>query len=252
MRGILVGIVTGIIAAIGFLIINDAVSLSIPVPDFTEVEVELDMPDEARIVRVDPITLDCRARIHAEVPVSGRREHSAFGQVYRTDRLAMLAIGDVDTCVEGHSVSVDRSPDGSVEVVVPAESIVFVRPRVEANATAASVTVQKGLLGKITDSAFWVSDDLGLTPLAYAYAQGVIGSSRCMEAAFDVTERLLIDAYAQQFIDQGFDPALLTVRIEGEVAFPDYQVALGYGVVMETGTSIQCVPSDSLGTSPPR
>ena len=55
-------------------------------------------------------------------------------------------------------------------VIIPGESILFVRPRVDAVATADSVHEGKGTIGKLTDSFPWVDSDVGLTPLAYAYA----------------------------------------------------------------------------------
>ena len=51
-------------------------------PEFTALEVEVSLPDEARIIAVEPITLDCRARVHAQVPDEGARRHRALGQVY--------------------------------------------------------------------------------------------------------------------------------------------------------------------------
>lgn len=217
-------------------------------PEFNDVQVDLTLPDEARIVAVESITLDCRARVHARVPVEGVREHRLFGQVYRTDRVTMDAIGDVDTCVDGSSATLYRDTDGTAEVVIDGESIVFVRPRVDAVATAESVDVDQGFIGEITDVVPFVDDDLGLTPLAYAYAQNVIGSSECMETAYSVTQGLLIDAYRDQFVEQGFDPDSLTVRIEGQPTFndpPDVELS---GVEMSVGDGeVACVASDDLG-----
>jgi len=216
------GVIAGAIFLGGLGLYLGVASLQWPwnvLPEFNEVEVSLTLPDEARIVGVQPIALDCRARVFAEVGVDGRREHQLFGQVYRTDRIEMTARGDVDTCVEGTSAEVLYRSDGSTEVVIPGDSIVFVRPRVDAIATADSVVVSKGFVGRLTDLFPWVDTDIGLTPLAYAYAQDVIGSSECMEAAYSLTEQLLIDAYTQQFIDNGADPDSLTVTIDGRPTF---------------------------------
>lgn len=218
-------------------------------PDFNDVEVTLSLPDEARIVGVEPIALDCRARVFAEVQVDGTREHQLFGRTYRTDRVGMTAVGDVDTCVEGTSAEVLYRADGTTEVVIPGESIVFVRPRVDAVATADSVSVSKGFVGRITDVFPWVDTDVGLTPLAYAYAQDVIGSSECMEAAYLQTEQILIDAYTQQFIDNGADPASLTVTIDGLPSFGADEPAPNLGDV-ELGPvdgGVVCTLSDDTG-----
>ena len=251
MNKIIGGAVAGIVLVGGFFLWLGVVSIQWPwqvIPDFTEVAVDLSLPAEAQIVGVDRIALDCRARIFAEVPVDGRREHSVFGQVYRTDRVELTAKGDVDTCVEGTSAQVQYKKDGTTEVVIPGESIVFVRPRVDAVATADSVEVNKGLAGRFTDVFPWVDTDLGLTPLAYAYAQNVIGSSECMQAAYTVTEQILIDAYTEQFVENGADPEDLTVRIEGRPNFPDPPaVDLGDMQMTVTEGEIQCVVSDEVG-----
>ncbi|MDH3680373.1 MAG: hypothetical protein OEV40_10545 [Acidimicrobiia bacterium] len=217
-------------------------------PRFTDVEVDVSLPEEARIVAIEPISLDCRARVHALVPVVGTREHEAFGAVYRTDRVTLDAIGDVDTCVDGNSARIEHHRDGTTEVIIPGESIVFVRPRVDTVATGDSLTVSRGLIGKLTDAFPWVDDNLGLTPLAYAYAQNVIGSSQCMQTAYTVTERMLVDAYRQQFIEQGVDPAALTVHIDGEPLFAEPAVLDMAGVDLRVGDGeVRCVASDDLG-----
>ncbi len=243
-------IAVGFIALIGALALAfGVVSFSTPsLPDFTDVEVDLTLPDEARIVRVEPIRLDCRARVFAEVPVEGRREHRAFGQVYRTDRIELRAYGDVDTCVDGTGTRVDHHDDGTTDIVVDAESIVFVRPRVDAVRTAATVDVDKDAIGKLVDAFPWVDDNLGLTPAAYAYAQNVIGSSRCMEAAYAVTQDILIDAYRDQAIEQGVDPDRLSVAIEGEPRFTDPDpVELGDVELWAGSDGVSCRASDDLG-----
>lgn len=217
------------------------------IPDFTDVEMEITLPEEAQIVAVDQIALDCRARIYAEVPVEGRREHTAFNRVYRTDTVEMTAYGDVDTCVEGNSTQVVYRRDGTTEVIIPAESILFVRPRVDTVASADTVEVNRGLVGRFTDIFPWVSDDLGLTPAAYAYAQQVIGSSECMEAAYEVTEEVLIEAYTEQFIENGANADELTVTIDGTPNFgPSIEADLGEIEMTVDSDAITCTLSDEL------
>ncbi len=250
MKKVLAGAIGGAALVVAAALWLGVATIGLPwvdVPEFTDVEVALELPEEARIVGVEPIALDCRARVHAEVPVEGRREHSVFGQTYRTDTVTLEAIGDVDTCVEGTSAEVVYHRDGTTEVIIPGESIVFVRPRVDAVATAGSVDVDKGMVGRLTDVFPWVDADLGLTPLAYAYAQTVIGSSSCMEAAYGVTQDILVDAYRQQFIDAGADPDDLVVRIEGEPLFSTLpSVDLG-DVEMTAATEGTCLVADDLG-----
>lgn len=243
----------GAIAAvllIAFGVWANAVSFQFPWQpdlDFTDVEIALSLPEEARITAIEPISLDCRARVHASVPIEATREHDLFGRVYRTDTLEMEAIGDVDTCIEGSSAQVRYNRDGSTEVTIDAGDIVFVRPRVDAVKTAGSVHVSKGLIGKWTDVFPWVDDDLGLTPLSYAWAQNVIGGSECMQAAYTVTQGILIDAYTEQFIASGADPDKLTVQIDGQPTFTDPPpLDLGDVDMTVDEGAITCLVSDDL------
>jgi hypothetical protein len=221
LKGLVFG---GFAVVIGAMIlVTGMVSFSGPsLPTFKTVDVKLSMPTEARITAIEPISLDCRARVYAEVPVEGIRQQEAFGVVYRTDRVSMYAYGDVDTCVDGSATVVTHHSDGSTDVVIPGESILFVRPRVDVVRTASSVRVDRDMVGKLADALPWADDDLGgLTPMAYAYAQNVIGSSECMRAAYAVTEQILLDAYRNQVIDQGVAPDRVTVRVAGSPRFID-------------------------------
>lgn len=184
----------------------------------TSVSYDRDRP-EPKIVEIEPIALDCRARIHAEVPVKAVREHQLAGKTYSTDTVEMTAIGDVDTCVDSSSVEIAERSDGSFDVIVPADSIEFVRPRVDAAATMDSVLVDRGLLSEFIGLFPGVSDNDGLTPAAYAFAQGVIGGSDCMRQAFDLTAETLERAYRNQMSSQGEDPDDIEVIISG---IPDF------------------------------
>ncbi len=173
----------------------------------------------ARIYRVEPLALDCRARISAVVPVKGKKEHELAGRVYRTDTVEMEAFGDVDTCVNAELVEIEERDDGTTKVTIPAEAIEFVRPRVDAVATRDSVRFDKGLIGKLTDAFPWVSDNESLTSNAYAFAQTVIGGSECMEQAYVVTEQVLVEAYAEHARESGGNPDRVEVEIVGT---PDF------------------------------
>lgn len=178
-------------------------------------------PKPATVTAIEPIALDCRARIHTTVPIEGTREHRVLGQVYRTDTVRMTAVGDIDTCVEAGGVEIVDHDDGTASVRVPAEAIRFVRPRVDAEATVGSVEYDQGLIGKFTDVLPWVSDNSGLTPAAYAYAQAVVGSSDCLARAYDLTTDAMRDAYREQMVEQGFDPDDITVDVIGTPVFGD-------------------------------
>lgn len=194
------------------------------VPDLPEVMTTstVIVPEEPVVYRIEPIALDCRARVHAAVPLEGRKEHEAFGRVYRTDTVTLEARGDVDTCVDADLVRIIESTDGTFHIDIPGEAIRFERPRVDAFATRDSVDYDKGLLGKMSDALPWVSDNDGLTTTAYAFAQEVIGGSECMEQAYRVTSELLVDAYEEQLLEQGADPSQLEITI-GEPDFGQNQ-----------------------------
>lgn len=221
-------------------------------PEFASVELDFELSDEARVAAVEPIALDCRARIHAVVPVEGVRRHRLFGQVYRTDGVRMEAVGDVDTCVEGSVVRVTHGEGGTTEVVVPGESIVFNRPRVRGQETAASVEVTKGAVGKLTDVFPWVDESSALVPQGYAYAQAVIGGSACMEAAYALTAETLIEGYRQQFVDQGLDPDRLRVRIEGQPSFAQNEAVEVAGDVefSVAADAVRCTPAEGASSGP--
>ncbi len=193
-------------------------------------ETTVEQPEIATIIRIEPIALDCRARIHTIVPIEGRREHSVAGQVYRTDTVSMTVVGDIDTCVEAGEAEIVHRDDGTIRVLVPADAIQFVRPRVNTVATLDSVEYDKGALGKLTDAFPWVSDDSGLTPAAYAYAQTIIGSTDCMGKAFDTTRRAIVQAYEDQLVAAGADVALLDVDVVGA---PDLSTTATPGEVLE-------------------
>lgn len=220
-------------------------------PDVNSEVSRIERIDGAEITRLEPIWLDCRARVHATVPVSGVKEHRVLGQVYRTDAVHIDAVGDVDTCVQGSEVEISRDLEGQHTVVIPADAIVFNRPRVDAVATMDSVTMNKGLVGKLTDSLPWVSDGEGLTAGAYAFAQQIVGGSSCMEAAYEVTEELLIEAYREQLEAEGLDPADVEVSIEGR---PDFEqngpVGLEGFEFHVDAADIECSVADGVGSTP--
>ncbi len=210
-------------------------------------------PKPATVTEIEPIALDCRARIHTTVPIEGRREHRMLGQVYRTDTVKMTAIGDIDTCVDSGQVQVTNHDDGTATVQVPAEAIRFVRPRIDATATVDSVEFDQGMFGKLTDLFPWVSDNSGLTPAAYAYAQSVVGSSDCIAQAYELTTQAMIDAYRAQMAEQGFDADDISVTIHGT---PDFGAALedgadlgGYEFEVNDGGETCEVAPDAYGAT---
>lgn len=188
-------------------------------PKVHSVEKTVIAVEEPTIVEIEPIALDCRARIHTVVPLEGRREHKALGQVYRTDTVTMEAVGDIDTCVQAGEIEIINRDDGTVRVIIPADAITFERPRVDAIATYDSVTFDKGVVGKLTDVMPWVSEDNGLTPAGYAYAQSIIGSSACNELAFEITKQAIVEAFADQVRASGRTVSDLDVDIVGEPTY---------------------------------
>ena len=219
---------TALIAVAGLIIATNMGLIGIEwpwekvaLPEVLTEETVVEQPEVATVYEIQPIALDCRARILAEVPVVGKREHKAFGKVYRTDTVSLTAKGDIDTCVDSSETTIHELEDGRFQVIVPATAITFERPRVDAVATRDSVEFDKGLLGKFSDLFPWVSDNSGLTPAAYAYAQEVVGSSECMARAWTVTETVVKKAYGDQLVAQGGQRADVSVVIEGAPEFGD-------------------------------
>ncbi len=196
-------------------------------PFGNSVESTIEPAAASEITKIEPIVLDCRARITANVPVKGKKSYqfSVFGatKTYRTDSMKLKAVGDVDTCVRG-GASTQELKDGGWIVTVPAKSIVFNRPRVNAIKTAQSVKFNKGWVGKFTDVMPWVSETNGLTPAGYAYAQTVVGGSSCMKAAWEHTKHAIIVAYLQQASAKHIDPKKVSVIIDGP---PDFNQVKG-------------------------
>lgn len=207
-----------------------------------ESEVQVNVAEEgpAEITKVLPIALDCRARISAEVPVVGTQRTTLVGATVSTDTVRLRAVGDVDTCVSSDGVEIIERPDGTIGVIIQAEAIEFVRPRVDAIATMDSVSTDRGIVNQLVEALPFTNEDDELTPAAFAFAQTVIGGSECMQAAFDQTKAAIIDAYADQLVEQGRDPSQVDVVISGTPNFTQNDIdaaMLGeFEFVEEAGT----------------
>ncbi|MFT7475419.1 MAG: hypothetical protein ACI81L_002358 [Verrucomicrobiales bacterium] len=195
----------------------------------------------ARIIEITPIALDCRARIEAEVPVIGTQKTSVAGATISTDTIRMRAVGDVDTCVDASGVEIIERADGTFAVIIDADAIRFVRPRVDAVATMESVATDRGFVNQVVEVLPWTNEDDELTPAAFAFAQTVIGGSSCMEAAYERTTVALERAYRDQMTAQGALPGDVDVIVSG---IPDFgqndldTAALGeFEFVEDQGTS---------------
>jgi hypothetical protein len=207
-----------------------------------ETVVEVDVEEgPAQIIEISPISLDCRARIEAVVPVVGTQKTSVAGATVSTDTVRMLAVGDVDTCVDAGGVEIVERADGTFGVIIDASAIEFVRPRVDAVATMASVTTDRGIVKQVFEALPWTNEDDELTPAAFAFAQTVIGGSSCMEAAYEQTVSALTEAYQNQVTAQGASPDDVDVIVSG---IPDFgqndveQKLLGdFEFIEEPGTS---------------
>lgn len=173
----------------------------------------------AQIIEITPISLDCRARIEAVVPVVGTQKTSLAGATISTDTVRMQAVGDVDTCVDASGVEIIERADGTFGVIIDASAIEFVRPRVDAVATMSSVTTDRGIVNQVVEALPWTNEDDELTPAAFAFAQSVIGGSSCMEAAYEQTRVALTEAYQRQMTEQGASPDDVDVIVSG---IPDF------------------------------
>ena len=79
----------------------------------------------------------------------------------------------------------------------------------------ASVSTDRGFVGQLVEILPWTNEDDELTPAAFAFAQEVIDSSACKQAAYEQTEAAIIEAYTQQLVDQGGAPDKIDVIISG-------------------------------------
>jgi len=199
----------------------------------------------AQIIDIKPLSLDCRARISAEVPVVGQQKTTLAGQTISTDTVRMRAIGDVDTCVDPNGVRVLTRDDGTIGVVIEASAIRFERPRVDAVATMGSVSTDRGIINQLVEALPLTNEDDELTPAAFAFAQTVIGGSDCMQAAYEQTQTAVANAYREQLVDQGGNPDDIDVVFSGAPDFTQNDqdaTALGaFEFVEEPGTS--CIVS---------
>lgn len=231
-----------IIGLLGYALNNLVFHYQLPFGNHTKSAINSDGP--ARIVRIEPIVLDCRARISAEVPVRGKKNHqvTVFGmtKTYRTDTVHLVATGDVETCVNG-GADIRQVNGGGWRVVIPAKSVVFNRPRVDAVATTASVRTGKGWVGKLTDIFPWVSENNRLVPASYAFAQRVIGGSSCMEAAWQPTKNAVETAYRQQAKSKHVDPSKVSVTFSGQPDFAQNNGGLVLkGFTFATSGRVKC------------
>jgi len=234
--------VLAVLLVIGFFSMG-WVDVNWPWEDVVEetTEVAIDVEEGPAVISITPIALDCRARVLAEVPIVGTQKTSVAGATVSTDTIRMRAIGDIDTCVSADGVEVVERADGTFGVIIDADAIEFVRPRVDAVATMDSVTTDRGFVNQVVEAFPWTNEDDELTPAAFAFAQGVIGSSSCMRAAYDQTSAALEDAYRQQMVEQGANPDDVDVIISGVPDFDQNDVGpaeLGdFTFSEETGTS---------------
>lgn len=227
IKSVKVGLAGGVLAVLVFAMVQSGV-LSLGWPDAWSIETlarnslteehALQSKEPATVVSIQAVSLDCRARIQARIPVEGRREHRFAGQVYRTDTVEVDALGDVDTCVDADAVTISPNADGSFVVDIPGDAIRFERPRIDMLSSAERVQYDKGFVGEVTDLVPGVDDTDSLVPAAFAYAQQVVGGSTCMQSAFQITAQVLRQAYIDQLAAQGVGPHMIEVII-GE---PDF------------------------------
>ncbi len=194
------------------------------VTEETTIEIPVEEAGPAQVVAIEPLALDCRARIVAEVPVIGTQRTEVAGATVSTDTVRLRAVGDVDTCVASDGVEIIERADGTWGVIIDADAIEFVRPRVDAVATMNSVETDRGIVNQLVEALPWTNEDDQLTPAAFAFAQTVIGSSECMMAAYDQTAAALEAAYRDQLAEQGGNPADIDVIISGVPNFDQNEI----------------------------
>lgn len=193
----------------------------IPAPLSAVDEFQLDQPVPAEIVRVEPIAIECRATVDAVIPLALQKDvrYSVFGQglFTRSEHGFYTAYGDVDVCVGIDNTRITGTEDFGWNVVIDARDIEFRRPRVD--------TIRSARSWELHTDWGWIpgvdgDDDAGTN--ASALAQLFIGSSECMEAAWDATVFAIVESYRHQAQLQGVDPALVEVTINGTPDFDQY------------------------------
>lgn len=153
-----------------------------------EVTIAIQQPQEIDLV-VTPLALECRTRVTGQAQFSILREHN-LGIRYRTDRLGVDMVGDIDICVDA-----DLEFDEGV-VTVPSEAIHFVRPRVNHENT--ELTYDKGNIGKITDVSPWASEDSGMEEVALLYGQNLI-LTQCTDIMYGIAQSHIKEAYSEAY-----------------------------------------------------
>lgn len=179
-------------------------------------------------VRVRPLDLPCKSRIDARVPVQGEAKytvHSFIGSLtVNTDTVRLTAIGDVDTCFPAAGAVVEKAAEDWL-VRIDASQTVFNRPRVKPAATARSVNYKPGFGRLVADFVpiidyFMVKENSSqLTLEAQAFAQSVIGGSRCMRAAWPATKQAIVQTYQDEARRQGIKPQRVQVTFSGQPRF---------------------------------
>jgi hypothetical protein len=206
---------------IGELVGFPDLGIDIPAPLSAEDKYRLDQPVPGEIVRVEPIAIECRATVDAVVPLALTKDvrYSVFGAglFTRSEHGFYTAYGDVDVCVGIDNTRITGTEDFGWNVQVDAADIEFRRPRVD--------TIRSAQSWELHTDWGWVpgvdgNDDAGTD--ASALAQLFIGSSECMEAAWDATVFSVVESYRYQAQQQGVDPALVEVTINGTPNFDQY------------------------------
>jgi len=205
----------------------------IPAPLTSEDEFSLTQPVPIEIVSIEPIALECRATIDSVIALVLQKdvEYRVFGWGWgtRSEHGFYTAYGDIDVCVGIENSTITSLEDvvGPVLdregwlVEIAVNDLEFRRPRIDNLKSAQSWRLH-------TDWG-WVPGIDGDTTMgveATALAQLLVGSSECIEAAFEATKLAITESYKQQALDVGIDPAKVEVRFTGEPNYDGYVEAI--------------------------
>lgn len=175
------------------------------IPENTQTtEVQIVEPVEISLNQID---LHCHVTALGSTEIEARRHHSVSVFDYRTDRIVLAVVADVNVCTEGVT-SVESNT-----VTIDWSTLVFDRPRVD-HEQSRVLHHNKGFVGKFTDLPIFVSENSPLYDVAYFYGQTAVMQS-CYGVIFEESRTLILNSYRNQypgvdieFIEIGQPPAL--------------------------------------------
>lgn len=195
-----------------------------------EVERQITPPEDATVVEVEPVRLDCRARTLANFANSQAKVNlKVLGVDAAADRKANVS-GQVETltCVSGNGTTIDDSDPKNVVVTVDAGSVQMWSRIVE---DKTKTTFETDKLSDVADIGASFADLIGWNDLKSNYREidsyleqaartsGVNHvQQKCQKVAWPLTREAVREAYTNQVEDK------VSTSDEGEAEEPNIKV----------------------------